>query len=316
MNSRLIFGASLLLLVSLTTLTKQVAAQDQYVDLPFAGVSVVKLDGFEEAKRFDGVENKSSGMSIMAMQVLGAFADASKPFQAGATLANGVKIESRVDQNIAGQTGCLVKGSQDSAAAKYKKWILLFGDGARTQMITANLPLTADDAMMNAIKDAVVKTKPFVGEKPDLMADLPYEVVSEKLKPTRGPQKSLVFTKDEVVPIKNTTDPVLIVGMSFGGTLSKDPKAFLEARIKQDSVEASWKLTTNAPIEVNGLKGQEVVTQGTDSAGAVRYGYWAVLMSGEDYYLLKGACGIDKAQEHVSGYGAITRSFKLKETPK
>ncbi len=310
--------ASLLtaLVVCSTWLLSGAAAQEQYVDLPFAGVSLVKPEGFEAAKRFDGVENKSAGASIMAMQVMGAFADASKPFQANATLANGVKVESRIDQSIGGQSGCLIKASQDSSAAKFKKWILIFGDGARSQMITANLPLTADDAMMNSIKEAVLKTKPFVGEKPNPIADLPYGVASSKLKPTRGPQKSLVFTKDEIVPIKNTSDPVLIVGMSFGGKVSTDPKEFLEARIKQDSVEANWKLTTNTEFEVGGLKGREIVTQGNDAVGAIRYGYWAVLMSGEDYYLFKGACGADKAQDHVSAYAEIARSFKLKEAAK
>lgn len=300
------------LVVCSTSWISSTLAQDQYVDLPFAGVSLVKPEGFEPAKRFDGVENKSAGASIMAMQVMGAFVDASEPFQANATLANGVKVESRVDQSIGGQSGCLIRATQDSSAAKYKKWILIFGDGARSQMITANIPLTADEAMMNGVKEAVLKTKPFVGDKPNPIADLPYDVASSKLKPTRGPQKSLVFTKDEIVPIKNTSDPVLIVGMSFGGKFSSDPKEFLEARIKQDAVEANWKLTTNAEFEVAGLKGREIVTQGNDASGAIRYGYWAVLISGEDYYLFKGACGTDKAQEHVSAYAEIARSFKLK----
>jgi hypothetical protein len=313
-HSRTAFLSSFAVAISL--LAVQVHAQEVYVDLPFAGVSIVKPEGFELAMRFDGVENQSARVSIMAVLVQGSVVDASKAFQAGATLSNGVKVESRVDQNIAGKTGYLVKANQDSPLAKFKKWILFFGDGASAHMITANLPLEADDALMTSVKEALLKTKPFVGDKPDPMSDLPYEVASSTLKPSRREQKALVFTKDGVVPIKDHNDPVLIVGMSFGKSAVNDAEKLIVARIKQDPVESNWKLTTNAAIEINGLKGREVVTEGKDTKGNVRYGYWAVLMSGDDYYLFKGACGLDKAQAHIDSYSAIMRSFKLKDAGK
>jgi hypothetical protein len=293
-----------------------VGAQDAFVDLPFAGVSLAKPEGFEAAKRFDGIENKSARISIMAMQVKGAFADEAKAFQPNASLGNGVQIESRADLSIAGQAGCLMKGSQDLPTGKLKKWILLFGNSGGTQMITANLPQTADDAMVASIKEVLLKTKPFSGDRSDLLADLPYEVKSEKMKPTRWWYKALVFTKDAVYPTKNLNDPYLVVGMSFNNDFKRDAKEFLEGQVKQDRTQATWKLTTNTAIEVGGLKGREIVTEGKNAAGQLRYGYWAVLMDGDDFYLFQGALGIERAQEHVNNYAAIVRSFKLKETAK
>lgn len=292
------------------------AGQDAYVDLPFAGVSLAKPEGFEAAKRFDGIENKAANISIMAMQTTGAFADESKAFQPNASLGNGVKIESRTDLPIAGLKGCLVKGSQDLSSGKLKKWILLFGDSSKTRMVTANMPQGADDAAMNSIKELLLKSKPFTGEKPGLTEDLPYTVKSEKLKPTRWWYKALVFTKDEVYPTKNLNDPFLVVGMSFNNDFKRDAKEFLEGQVKQDQNQKTWKLTTNSAIEVGGLKGHEIVTEGRNNAGQVRYGYWAVLMDGDDFYLFQGALGVERAQEHVNSYAAIVRSFKLKEAAK
>jgi hypothetical protein len=291
-----------------------VAAQESYVDLPFAGVSLLKPEGFEAAKRFDGIENKSASIAIMAAQYPGAFPDNSKPFQANATLANGVKIESRTDQTIAGLSGCLVKASQDTATARFKKWILLFGDGATTQMVTANLALSADDTQMDSVKGLLLAVKPYSGEKPAIFADMPYEVTSKTLKPTRRSQKSIVFTIDEVVPLKDQNNPLLFVGMSFVPNTVQDPKSLLESRIKQEPGGDKLTITTNAEITVDGLKGQEIVTQGKDAQQNVRYGYWAVLIDGDDYYLFQGATGVKEAQSHIDQYAAIVRSF-VRKTP-
>lgn len=291
-------------------------AQEAYVDLPFAGVSLAKPEGYEAANRFDGIENKAAGISIMAAQYPGAFADNAKPFQTGATLGNGVKVESRADQNIAGQSGCLVKASQDTASAKFKKWILLFGDGAKTHMVTANLPLTADEATSEAIKNQLLNSKPFAGEKPGPFMDLPYEVASKTLKATRGSQKSIIFTIDEVIPLKDQSNPLLFVGMSFTANTQTDPKAFLETRIKQEPGGDKLTITTNTEITVGNLKGQEIVTQGKDSQQNIRYGYWAVILDGSDFYLFQGATGVKDAQKHIDEYAAIVRSFKLKDPPK
>lgn len=292
------------------------AAQDAYVDLPFAGVSLSKPEGYEAAKRFDGVENKAASISIMAAHYPGAFTDNAKPFQTGATLANGVKVESRTDQNIAGLSGCLVKASQDTASAKFKKWILLFGDGAKTHMVTANLPLTADEATTEAVKAQLLQSKPFAGEKPEPFADLPYEVESKTLKATRGSQKSIIFTIDEVVPLKDQSNPLLFVGMSFTANTQTDPKAFLETRIKQEPGGEKLTITTNEAITVGSFQGQEIVTQGKDAQQNIRYGYWAVILDGDDFYLFQGATGVKEAQKHIDQYAAIVRSFKLKEVAK
>jgi hypothetical protein len=287
-------------------------AQEAYVDLPFAGVSLAKPEGYEAAKRFDGVENKTASIFIMAAQYPGAFADNAKPFQTGATLANGVKVESRTDHTIAGLSGCLVKASQDTASAKFKKWILLFGDGAKTHMVTANLPLTADEATSESVKTQLLSSKLFAGEKPGVFMDLPYEVESKALKATRSMQKSIIFTIDEVVPLKDQSNPLLFVGMSFVANTQTDPKAFLEARIKQEPGGDKLTITTNTEITVGNLKGQEIVTQGKDAQQNIRYGYWAVILDGSDFYLFQGATGVKDAQKHIDEYAAIVRSFKLK----
>jgi hypothetical protein len=284
--------------------------QSPYVSFPTAGVKLIQPDGFAVAESFDGFQQPNTQSSVLTMMIPGPFAETTKGFTAAGLKTRGMTLRSKENISIEGQTGLLINLVQTVNNTEFSKWIVVFGNQQETKMVTATFP-TANTAKLSAPLKSVVLTAKNDLTSPQLGANVGFTIAAaNKLKITRGMGKTLMYTKDGVVPVKSRLDPLFLVAPSLSQVTIVDRQKFATDRLaKTGSIKIDAVTTTN-PITIDGLDGYEIIADAQDAAGTALTLYQVMLFEDKSYLLIQGIVGTKIRDEYLPEFKAMARSFK------
>jgi hypothetical protein len=293
--------------------TRKTDRQSSYVSFPTAGVKLIQPNGFEMAESFEGFQQPNTQSSVLTMMIPGPFAETTKGFTAARLKTRGIILRSRENISIEGRPGLLINLTQTAYNTEFSKWIVVFGNQQETKMVTATFP-TANAAKLSAPLKSVVLTAKNDLTPPQLGSNVGFTIAAtDKLKITRGIGKTLMYTKDGVVPAKSRLDPLFIVAPSLSQVTIIDRQKFATDRLaKMESIKINSITTTN-PITIDGLDGYEIIADAQDSAGTTLTIYQVMLFEGQSYTLIQGIVGTKIRDRYLPDFQAMARSFKKQQ---
>lgn len=315
MHRRNVFVSLLVAAVALGAAVTAAFAQ-KAVRFPNAGVTLVPPQGFVTAKSFDGFEQASTGSSVVVVRLPGPFAEVTRGFTADGLKTQRITLRSRQNVTIDGQPGLLLNVTQDAQGTTFGKWIAATGDASQTVLVTASFPDDRSAPLSGKLKATVLsvrKDRPAKPSAPD--AGLPFAITpSAKLKPASSIGKTLLYTRDGVIPAKSPSDPLFVVAPSMGKAPMGDPKAFALKRMQQTAQTSAVVVTSHQAVLIDGRNGFETLATAKDaSSGTPLRLYQTLLFDGDEYVVMQGLVGSEQAPVYLPEFKAMARSLRWKK---
>jgi hypothetical protein len=191
-----------------------------------------------------------------------------------------------------------------------------FGDESKSVLVTATFPAEREAEMSKLLKPIVLATKRDQEAKPpEPGADSPLTIkVSPKLKATTSIGKTLMFTKDGVVPAKSPEDPLFVAAPSVGKASVADNRDFSVRRLYQTAKTKVGKISSTKPISIDGLDGFEIVADAKDAdSGTPLVLYQVTLFDDGNYILMQGLVGKKVSGTYLPEFEAMARSMTRKK---
>jgi len=288
------------------------------VSFPNAGLKLAPPAGFAQATNFDGFQQAETSSSVMVARIPGPFGESTRGFTAERLAEGGMTLVRKAEVTVDGLPGVLLRVKQETPAGTFGKWIVAFGDAQRTYMVSAAFPEAQAAKVELRLKAAVLSATRDAAAAPAADAGLPFTVTpGAKLKLTTTVGKTLLYTKDGVIPAKSPADPLFIVAPSVGMVAVADAKEFARKRLLQTDQIAGVTVTSHAPLKVDGLSGYETVANATDAAsGTPLPVYQTMLFDGGGYILMQGLVGAAQGGAYVPEFKKAARSLKRKSAQK
>jgi len=294
-----------------TNLTDQ---RQQYVSFPAAGVKLVRPKGFDDAENFHGFQQPNTKSSVMAVMIPGPYSETSRGFTAEQLKTHGMKLRSKEDVRVDGNTAVLLSVTQNAYGTEFEKWILAVGNEKETRMVTATFPKSEEKKLSNQLKAVVLSTTIDDTPPPDPTTDVGFVIAAPtKLKLTKGISKMLMYTKDGTIPLKSAEDPFFIAGSSISQGPIDDRRQFATQRLLNTANTRIIAVISNSEITIDGLDGYEIVADGnlTKSGNTVKV-YQVLLYDDGTYILMQGRVAAHLADEYMSEFKTMARSLTRK----
>jgi hypothetical protein len=178
--------------------------------------------GFEPSSQFAGFEDKSSGASILFVEMPPqAYPDIERQMRKENVKQQGVVEEKREALPLATGKAVLIVGSQEADGRKIRKWILLASTSAATALIVVQVPdeskgAYSDETIRTALSSLSVRESVPIEEQLSLLP-ITFDDLSG-LRPIRVLGNSGAFlTEGPKDTLDATEQPVMIVSIGAGG---------------------------------------------------------------------------------------------------
>ncbi len=289
----------------------------EYVTFPAVGVRLPRPEGFEEADSFHGFVQPNAFSSVMAVSVPGPYEECTAGFTAQKMRANGWTLLSKEEVEVDGLTGVLIHFQQPGpGGGVFLKWLLVFGNQRKTTIITATFPKFLKGEFSAELRGVVVGTQLDNSPPPAPGSDAPFTVVASKklkLTPNISVGKSLIYTKDGVIPGESPGDPFFIVTPSLGNVAVDDEREYALRHLHQTAATKIVSVTSTQPITIDGLDGFESLADAEeDDSAAPLILYQVMLFDGASYIAIVGRVRADASDEYLPEFRAMARSLRRK----
>jgi hypothetical protein len=311
---RLPHAPVLLYLLASVAPAEDQAAPVKKFSVSAAGVKLVKPKGFEPAERFHGFRDLGRRSSVMVMNIPGPFAEVTKGLTTQGLASRGMKLLSTRKLKIGGADALLLSVSQVIAApekTEYRKWMLVFGDGKRTSMVTAAFPASFADELSEPLKACVLSAERIAvgGSDPDFTIQPAGKM--KRGKHIGGALKALAFGLRAEGKGK-PGEPMLIAMRSFLRDPIGKQREFALKRLHQTpQFEKIVKVLWTRPIEVDGLAGFESLADSTHTEPDLPMKvYQVMLFTDTGYILIRGSVRKEQGEEFLPVFQKMARSLK------
>lgn len=290
------------------------SALGDYVSFRACGIKIRQPEGFEEADSFDGFGQAETQSSVMAVSIPGPYSQVIGGFTQEQMKARGWTLRSKQDVKVDGLSGILIHFEQPARGQWFLKWCLAFGDDRKTSMVTAAYPKEHERELSARLKSAVLSTRPDRAAAPPSGADLPFTLVaSQKLKLAPSINRTVLYTKDGLIPAKSPEDPLFVAAPSLGDVVVGDRQQFCERELRRTAHTKQVSVKSIGTIAVDGLDGYECLAEAKDSESeAPLVVYQAILFDGASYIHMKGLVGTRLRDEFLPEFKAMARSLRRK----
>ncbi len=276
-------------------------------------VSLVPPEGFTEATRFSGFQRDETGSSIMVTELNAGLDTLAQAFEAGPMASKGMKLLGKESVPIEGGKAVLVHLEQESAGTTFRKWMLALGDEKSTALITATFRQELEERESAPLKAAVLTARR------NLTAEAPPVEPVFTLQQTPGlsrahqVQNAVLYTADGKLEGHAPGEPLLVVAPSLGNPGALDVKAFSEKRIQLTAGVKDVVVESGAPVEVDGMKGYELLARARDEkAGTALVLHQVLLREEGGYFILQGRVGEAHRKEYLPHFQTAARSLQRK----
>jgi hypothetical protein len=289
------------------------APQSQYTSFTTAGIKLIRPNGFDAAENFNGFQQASTQSSVMVVTIPGPFSEVSRDFTPEGLKIQGMKIKTTQNVSIDGNKGILINLNKTAYGTRFSKWIFTFGDETETKIIIATFPQAHAAKLSPILKSVLLTAKNDTSMPPALGFDAGFQIRANQLKLTRSIEKTLMYTKDGIIPAKLPEDPLFIVAPSFSEVAIADKKEFATQRLSQTRNIQINSITTTAPITIDGFDAYEIVADAKDLTSDTPITVYQVMLFDEkSYVLIQGFVGTKVVNEYLPEFQAMARSFTKK----
>lgn len=291
-----------------------IIANQNYTTVRGTRISLIKPEGFTEAKNFPGFQQTDTGASIVVTEMPAPYSQIASTFNTKKLKNRGMTLLRRQNFTIDGYEGQLLQVTQVAHFTTFTKWIAVFGDETETVMLVASLPQEMENTLSKPLRDSLISAKWQKNKVLDPKADLNFAIdTTPGLKFTQRVQNMLLYTKSGVIPAKSPEEPFFIVGPAFSKIEVTDQKQFAEKRIAQTAEIKNLSIDISNEIKINGLSGYEIVARAVDvQTNMPLVVYQVMLFEGQTYYIMQGIVGSGLKTEYLDDFHKMARSFRLK----
>jgi hypothetical protein len=297
-----------------TTRSKVKAAKTSpanYINFPAVGVKLTQPQGFDRSGNFDGFQQVSTQSSILVTKLPTPFNNVRDGFTAKNLLTRGMKLERKEKISIDGNPGLLLRVSQTAFGQKFGKWLVIFGKGEETILMTATFPRDRAAKLAPQLKSTLLAAKIDTSPVPPIGSTIGFTIATnDRMKLTTEVAKALLYTKDGVMPIKSPTDPIFLAALSLSEVTVIDPKKYATDRLYKTAQIKVDKISQEQPIKIDNLDGFETIATGKDTAGTPLVIYQTMLFKDRSYILMQGIVGEKDSNNYLPVFQSMARSFK------
>jgi hypothetical protein len=298
------------------------AHADAVRQAPNSRIAMEVPRSFTGSTRFSGFVDEGSGASFLIIEMpavawneLRTLADKKEALE-----QKGV-IETRTAA-LAGRNGeyVYIIGKQKTQAGDYGKHILVMRENGVTAMITANLPPQALESgkvtvaqVERAFVTATVRDEAAKGR--DLFT-LSYLGPFKESLSILGSSKA--YSPSGKVPEPGSEsagkEPVFVVAPSVDKAQLGDVKVAAQSFFRKFAGMTEQQVKSEKPVTIAGLKGYEIVGEGTNGKDGSQSGVYVVLLSVEQggYYVMAGSAPTSDMATHLPEFQKIVLGFQPK----
>lgn len=303
-----------LLLVGLARAPHTVLAEQTPERVAVAGtkVSMTPPPDFEPAQQFPGFQQIETGSSIVVTEVAGApFSEIRGAMTRENMATQGMKLLSLDDVRIAGSDGVLLAITQTVFDITYRKWLGTFGTAEGTVVVTATFPAAASEAVVDAMKAAVLSVEWNPTANVGRLDGLQFRITeTATLKIARRMANLIALTRHGQPGSTDATEPLLVVGSSLGAVPIDNLETFARSRLAQTSQVTGLRDIRGASTVVGALPAYEITAAASDvRSGAPITVYQLMLLRDDVYYLVLGLVGEASASQFLPEFKAVAHSL-------
>ncbi|XXF78600.1 hypothetical protein P2318_02245 [Myxococcaceae bacterium GXIMD 01537] len=274
-------------------------------------VSLVPPPGFVESSRFSGFQNDATASSILVTELPAAYAEVSAAFEAEPMARKGMKLLER--QSIDGGQALLVHLEQDAGGVTFRKWMLAVGDAKVTALVTGSFRKELEATESAPMRAAILSARRNLETAAPPLDPTFTLTVTPGLRQAQQVQNALLYTSDGKLEGLKPEDPLLVAAPSLGNPGALDARAFSEKRIQLTAGVKEVTVESGAPLEVNGMKGYELVALAKDAkTDAALVLHQVLLLEEGGYFLLQGRVGVARRAEYLPHFQAVARGLQRK----
>ena len=275
-------------------------------------ISLIPPSDFSESENFLGLQQTSTGSSIMIIDIPGPYSETSKGITKENLESKGIELIKTEQLTINGLPAIFVTGKQQAYGNNYKKYVLVVGSENETIMINGVFPEKLKKTG-EAIKKSMLSVFYEADKKINPLDFLEYTIdVSEtKLKFGKSMANSLIFTVDGQVPTASTDKTNLIVAKSFSQVSPDDKQQFSINRLKQSPIEIV-NIEYTKEISIDGLDGYEIYAKGKDKKTKETENMYQIMLYSEQFYYIFFGTTNDETTSSIEEIKKAVLTFKRK----
>jgi hypothetical protein len=308
--------------IALSLLAPTLAQTKKPVTITFPEVhmAISQPDGFEKAETFNGFQQLSTHSSVMLTSIPGPFSETTKGFNAENLAPKGLMLLSKEEAILNDRQGLLLQVAQSAYGQEFLKWIVVFGDEARTNIATATFPKERAGDLGVSLKQVVLGVSLSKTDNQDAPT-LPFSLTPEPgLIPVANAAsmgKILAFTKDGSFHPAAPSEPLLLIAPSLGPVTVEDAESFAALHLYQTSQTDIETVESNLPIAIDGLDGYETLAQGKDRKTGLALKVYQVILfpKAGGYVAMTGMVGAEQAALYLPKFKATARTYRGKSNP-
>jgi hypothetical protein len=278
--------------------------------IPGTKYSLVPPNGFVPSTSFSGFQNSELTTSIIVTEIPAPVQSLTESFTADALKAKGMILIDKQSIDFNNSKATLIKVSQQAGGTTYLKQILVFGDSKKTVLVNGIYP----EANKNV--EEQVKTSLLSISYNENQQDNPLDAVNFKVDISGTPFKlakyvsgSLIYTTDGQIP---TDKPTLIIGNSIAKVVKPNQKQYCIDRLKKLPGGELNKVKEINPIQIDNLKGFEIVAEGKSKDSKDELTYQVMLFDDADNYFIIIGKTSDELEKNLQVFKDIAKTFVRK----
>jgi hypothetical protein len=285
--------------------------------IPGTRVQLEVPDGFVLSDEFPGLGRSADLTSVLVTELAAPIEHTNEAFSRDALAERGVDLHRSAAVMVGSHPGTLLHATQRAAGTTFRKWLLLFGDGGASVLITATTPLdlesTHGETLVGVLRSArwepAREVTPGEGLRFRIRGAAPFEVV------TTAPN-AVVLADPNHDGAGDEVPPLIAVGSSLGQVHIADLAAFSRQRLLETATLDQIELRSERERKLGGLAAHEATADArdTESQRAVRVTH-IVATDGERYFLVQGIFDAARPDAHSAAFEQVIASFEPIETP-
>lgn len=288
---------------------------DEHISVDGTKISIVPPVDFTNASNFAGFQQDSSGASIMIVDIPAPFSEIAKAFTKEGLQTQMMELLEKEELIIGSNNAILVKGEQQAYGNTYNKYTLAFGSEEESILINGTYLKTDEENLAAAMKKSLLSVLYDADKEINPFDTVDFEIATAgtDMVFVKNVGPTLLFSREGTIPSTAPDKAVFIAAKSFSELEILDKKAYSENRITQNPITIDT-IKSNIPIEIDGLKGYEIVAEGKTKTKHIPVEvYQIMLFSDSIYYILIGSSEADY-EKNLTAFKTIAKSFKRKKT--
>ncbi len=299
----------------LNALSFQAKINDLIV-FPEVGLAIPQPIGFEKSTSFYGFEQSSTASSVLLTVIPGPFTEVTKGLNKKGLATKGIALLSRQAIKIKNQPGFLLHVAQSAAGQKFLKWIVVFGDEQKTNIVTATFLSKNSAKLSEPLKKIVLAVSPNSQPTSTGVSSLPFRIEAVAgltlVRKVAGVGKIAAFTKDGNIPTASPADPIFIVAPSLGTVPVGDQQTFATRRLSNYPQTSISAIQSTKEIMIDNLPAWEIVADGQDQKTKMPLKIYQVMLFPKQggYIVMTGIVGNKQAETYLPKFQAMALTYK------